>query len=143
MIDPKWANYAAWLDQRYPNPQPNTMIYLSAPYSRVADKDELMAKIMTFSGRFMLTHPGQHICSPLFNHYSLDRVPELGTDYAFWKAYSANMLGRCDRMIVLEIDGWLESTGVADEIRIAGLERIPVEYVSSDLFAALTQTPSN
>lgn len=143
MIHPAWKQYAEWLAATYPvsaaasTPQDH-MIYLSAPYSRVPDKEAFMRQIMTFSGQFMLAHPGQHVCSPLFNHFSLDHVPELGTDYAFWKAYSCNMLKRCDSMIVICAPGWQESTGVADEIRLATEIGLLIQYVSADVFTAVS-----
>lgn len=96
------------------------LIYLAAPYSNVPDKDKLMEAVMKFSGQYMLDHPGHHIVSPLFNHYSLHLVPEMGGDYTFWKNYSRDLLSRCDRMIMLTINGEkIESTGVDDELNYA------------------------
>jgi hypothetical protein len=105
------------------------LIYLAAPYSNVEDKDELMKKIMTYSGAYMLENKGSHIVSPLFNHYSLEHVPELGGTYEFWEAYSAELLGVCRKMIVLTLPGWTKSKGVQSEMMIAKSRSIPVEFV--------------
>jgi hypothetical protein len=96
----------------------------------------MMRVVMKFSGELMLKHPGQHIVSPLFNHFSLDLVPGLGSDYAFWGAYSRNLLARCDRMIVLCFPGWQQSTGVADEIEQALAKNIPITYVPMEAIAS-------
>jgi hypothetical protein len=95
------------------------LYYLAAPYTRVDDREALMRDVMRFSGELMVKNPGHHVVSPLFNHYSLNHVPALGVDYNFWKSYSQDLLKRCDALIVLTYDGWLDSTGVTDEINFA------------------------
>jgi len=140
-MHPSWERYCKWLAEEYPaiaatKPQ-DELIYLAAPYSKVDDKELLMQQIMAFSGTYMLHCPGHHIVSPLFNHFSLDKVPGLGSDYAFWGAYSVNLLRRCDHLMVICLPGWQNSTGVEDEVRRATEAGIPIEYVSANLFQVM------
>lgn len=108
------------------------LIYLAAPYSSIHDKDALMAFVMKVSGTIMLQNPGWYIVSPLFNHYSLPLVPGMGGDYKFWGDYSRELLSRCDRLLVLKIDGSYESVGVSDEILTANTINIPIKFITVD-----------
>lgn len=108
------------------------LVYLSAPYSSIDNKKELMDSIMSFTGAHMIMYPYDHIVSPLFNHFTLEHVPALGGDYTFWKNYSRDLLRRCDKMIVLKFPGWDTSAGVSDEIEIAKLLCLPVSYLQPD-----------
>jgi hypothetical protein len=105
------------------------LVYLAAPYSNAEDKDALMRQIMKTSGEYMMTRPGEHVVSPLFNHYSLSLVEGMGGDYAFWKNYSRDLLRHCDKVIVLMLKGWRDSTGVNDEIELADMLNIPMEFI--------------
>ena len=95
------------------------LIYLAAPYSSIGDKKKLMQDFVTFAGRYMVENPSDQIVSPLFNHFCLEHVPELGSDWSFWKNYSEALMKRCDKLIVLAYDGWKESPGVQAEIKLS------------------------
>ena len=56
----------------------------------------------------------------------------LPTDWSFWERFDRDHLERCDEVIVLMLDGWRESVGVAAEIRIAGELDKPVWYLAPD-----------
>lgn len=110
------------------------LAYLSAPYSKAKDKEALMKDVMKCSGVLMMNDSDLHVVSPLFNHYSLSLIPEMGNDYNFWKEYSINLLRRCDEVIVIQFMGWESSEGVADEIRTARMLGLKVTYIlPSDL----------
>jgi|SRR6478736_5348109 len=133
MIPSEWQPYLKWRDL-YLNNDEDELIYLAGPYTQVPDKEMFMSSLMRFSGQFMLNNPGKHIVSPLFNHFSLGLVPGLAGDYAFWGAYSRNLLRRCDTLLVIMYLGWEESTGVQDEIRLATeLKKTPV-YITLEQF---------
>jgi hypothetical protein len=48
---------------------------------------------------------------------------------AFWKAQDEPLLRRASKMLVLKLDGWEESHGIAWEIETARECGIPVEYL--------------
>lgn len=110
------------------------LVYLAAPYSRFPDKARLMRALMEFAGEYMIQHPGVHLVSPLFNHYALELVPALGTDYPFWSEYSRDLLSRCDELLVLRIRGWEQSTGVQDEMKHASDLGIPIELHTIEIY---------
>ena len=105
------------------------LVYLAAPYSRTSCKNSLMAAVMKFSGEYMLKNKGQFIVSPLFNHFSLEHVPGLGSDWEFWKEYSEKLMSKCDKLIVLDMPETAESTGVQAEIQLASAAGIPIVHL--------------
>ena len=106
------------------------LVYLAAAYSNVQDKDLFMQKFMSFSAKYMLENEKEFVVSPLFNHYSFNLVPEIGTDWNFWEAYSKELLSKCDKILVLKNEDLeLSSTGVQAELKFAKEHNIPVEFV--------------
>ena len=104
------------------------LVFISAPYSKVDDKELLMQTIARFSGEYMIAHPGQYAVTGLMHHYALLECPSLGTDYAFWKDWCELFLSRCDKVIVLQLPGWETSTGVSEEIKLATKLSKPIEF---------------
>ena len=49
--------------------------------------------------------------------------------WTFWERFDREFLEIAERMIVLKLDGWNESTGVQAEIRIAAEMGIPIEFM--------------
>lgn len=73
------------------------------------------------------------VFSPIVhNHHvnvSLHKVDESqGSRWDYWKRFDLAMLDRCDAVIVLMIDGWRESVGVAAEVKHAEEQGKPVYY---------------
>ena len=48
--------------------------------------------------------------------------------FTFWAEHNREMLGVSSRLVVLALDGWRESVGVAAEIEIARELGLPVEF---------------
>lgn len=104
------------------------IVYVAAPYSNVADKEQLMKDIAKFCGQYMLDNPGEYTITGLVHHYAVNQVDGLGTDWNFWKDFCEMFLKRCDKLAVLRIPGWDWSRGVQTEIEIAHANNIPVFY---------------
>jgi len=103
--------------------------YLAVPYShpdpavvqsRVDAIDEL-ASVLISKGHF--------IFSPISMCHGMAMKYGLPGDWEFWRKYNTEMMGRCQKLVVLCIDGWKESVGVKAEIEIATEMGLPVEYV--------------
>lgn len=106
----------------------NKLVYVAAPYSKIEDKHTLMERIADFSGYYMINHPGEYAITGLVHHYASIQRPDLGTDYKFWEEFCVGFIKRCDKVLVLMIDGWEKSTGVHAEINLAKRLNIPIEY---------------
>jgi hypothetical protein len=53
----------------------------------------------------------------------------LPLDWAYWEGYCRRVFSMCDRVIVLQLDGWQESAGVQAELELASEWGLPVEFV--------------
>ena len=56
-----------------------------------------------------------------------------------WYQFDFHLLARCDKMKVIQLDGWAESQGVALETAFALGHNIPVDYCDPILY--LTKAP--
>lgn len=101
------------------------MIYLSSPYAhkhkeiRQARFEE--ARNMTS----MLLNAGLAVYSPIVYGHQFNLT--FGTSgWEFWKKQDLSMLDRCDGMVILELPGWSQSAGIANEVAHANLRKKPV-----------------
>lgn len=49
--------------------------------------------------------------------------------HSFWLEHDLAILARCDKMIVLQLDGWEDSVGLKAEIDFATGRNIPIEFM--------------
>ena len=104
------------------------LIYLAAPYThedpnvvwrRLFDNGVLAAKLLA---------EGHLVFSPLINSSEIDAIfTNSGTAFD-WYTFDLRMLRKCDRLVVLMLDGWRESKGVGLEIAEAERLGMPIEY---------------
>ena len=107
------------------------LTYLSAPYSNAPDKEQRFQDIMRQAGYIQAFWPEQQVVSPLFLHPAIALVPELGSDYEFWREYSRGLLAHCSTLVIYPLPGWKESVGVQDEIAEATRLGLQVFYVQT------------
>jgi hypothetical protein len=109
------------------------LIYLATPYShedpvvmesRFESVNRVAAKLMS---------DGLHIFSPISHTHPIAIAGKLPTGWEFWNQYDKLVISVCKGMIVLCLDGWLESVGVTAEIDIAKEFGVPIEYINEDL----------
>ena len=105
------------------------MIYLACPYSH---EDEAV-RIERFNAvnvvAAQLMRKGLHIFSPISHTHPIAMAGGLPKGWDFWNAYDRVMINACEKVMVLKIDGWEESVGVAAEIAIARELGMRVEFV--------------
>lgn len=104
--------------------------YLSIPYSH--SDAVIRAKRMEQFWRAAahLIRRGDHVVSPMTLEPALRAAPDLPYDWNHWQAYSLKMMGISDRLVVLMLVGWLNSSGVGGEIEEAERLGLPIEYLS-------------
>lgn len=113
------------------------IVYVAAPYSNVPDKEELMDVIARVSAKYMLENPGEYTITGLVHHYACQHDSRLGTDWAFWKNFCKEFLDKCDKLLVIQYEGWAYSGGVQTEIKLALDARKPVVYIMPDEYLGL------
>lgn len=104
------------------------MIYVAAPYGDAVKHiiEKRIHKVEEYLA--YLTFKGEHAISPLLMHHVLNKGFNLPNDFKFWGDYCLSLLKRCDKMIVLKLDGWVGSRGVGEEILFCNANDIPVEF---------------
>jgi len=105
------------------------VIYLASPYSHpdAAVRDERFHAVCC--SVVALLDTGVSVFSPIAHSHALV-AHGLPTDWSFWEAVDRDHLLRCDELVVLMLDGWRESVGVAAELRIAAELGKPVRYLA-------------
>lgn len=102
------------------------LIYLAAPYS--GSKEQIEQRIKEFCKvDALLMKDGYFTVSPLLKHFTLEYANLPGT-WEYWEEYSTQLMMQCKAMIIIKLDGWQESSGVAGEIRIAERNKVPIIY---------------
>ena len=75
---------------------------------------------------------GEVVFSPISHTHPIAEQCELPKGWEYWNKYDRAMLSQCVKVYVLTIDGWMESVGVAAELKIANELGLPVEYITED-----------
>lgn len=108
------------------------LVYLASPYSH----PDAAVREARFDAACRATaislRVGHFVYSPIAHTHPLAVKYELPSDWKFWAAFDEAMISRCDRLWVLEIDGWRESVGVTAEIEIARRIGIRVDWLRPD-----------
>lgn len=105
------------------------MLYLGQPYS---DPDPLVREARYLAGRkaaAALAKTGLVIYAPIVHWHPTAVAEDMPTDFEFWMNNDLHVLGRCDVLLVLCLDGWRESRGLDIEMRFAHQNNIPMNYL--------------
>ena len=57
-------------------------------------------------------------------------------EWSFWEGHDTDYLMLCDEVVVLQIDGWEESEGVREEVRLATAMGKQISYLEPTREAA-------
>ena len=60
--------------------------------------------------------------------------------YQFWQKRDRWFIRKCDGIVVLTLDGWVESEGVTDEIKYARSRGLDVVYLSPRAYSTTKET---
>jgi len=109
----------------HPNKE-STMYYIAAPYWHESEKVRAERRDKTIAYSMMLTRRGILNYAPMIysDKFKKTEVPE-----QYWLEHGLRMVDACDIVRVLCLDGWRESSGVANEVERAEKQGKPVEYI--------------
>ncbi len=105
------------------------MIYLASPYSHNDSTVREHRYREACRAVVHLLRQGCMVFSPVVHSHPLVAFG-LPSDWAFWERVDREHLKRCDDVVVLTLDGWQESVGLAAEIRIATELGKPFRYLT-------------
>jgi len=101
-------------------------LYLASPYSH--DNWNIM-QARYAQARDLVAHLLQQnitVFSPIVHCHELAKVKGMPTDHEFWMTYNFRMLAPARKLLVLMLEGWESSKGVASEIQYARVHGKPV-----------------
>ena len=104
------------------------MIYLASPYSHHDKTIPPLRYEEACSAAAWLFARGELVISPIVHCHPLVTYGMRG-DWTFWRTYAIALLKRCDEFAVLKLDGWKESEGLRNELRIARLMGLPIGFI--------------
>lgn len=108
------------------------LLYLASPYSHPdpAVKERRFRDACRIAGRLMKA--GHQVFAPIPHSHSIEQHFEDGQveGMAFWLEQDFAVLQRCSKLVVLMLDGWEQSKGVAAEIAFAQEHGIPFEFMA-------------
>lgn len=107
---------------------PRVLTYLACPYSH-HDRAVRVARFEAANrAAAALMQAGHRVFSPISHTHPIAEAGDLPLGWDYWEAFDRAYLSISARVVVLRIDGWDQSKGVAAELRIAAEAGLPVEY---------------
>lgn len=107
------------------------LIYLASPYSH-ADREVRVQRYLdaVAACAAIITATEHTPYSPIVHWHPVATNHGMGVgDWQLWRHHDVEMLRRCNAVWVLTLQGWRESEGINEEIWIARMLGLPVEYL--------------
>lgn len=110
------------------------MIYVASPYTHPDESVRNARFRAVCRTAAQLMRQGHVVFAPIVHGHPLVEHG-LPVEWPFWERFDREHLRRCDELVVLMLDGWRESVGVAAEIRSAEELGKPIRYLAIDAAA--------
>ena len=108
------------------------LVYLASPYTHTDPeirekrfKDVCKAAAVLFS-------KGYFVFSPIAMTHPISSQNNLPVPYHFWQEFDELMISRSDYFVILKLDGWEKSVGVAEESKFAMLIGKKIHYLDEE-----------
>lgn len=107
-------------------------VYLASPYTHPdpAVRERRFVEVCKVAASLMAR--GAAVFCPIAHSHPIDLLAPLPQTTSFWMAQDLPLLRCASRMVVLMLDGWRQSKGIAAEIAAAEAVGIPIEYMAHD-----------
>jgi hypothetical protein len=108
------------------------MIYLACPYSHPdpAVREARFHAVNRAAGQMIAN--GLLVFSPISHSHPIAVDCDLPSDFGPWAAFDHAMIAACSRVVVLKLDGWDRSAGIAEEVAHAIATGKDVEYMEPE-----------
>lgn len=109
---------------------PQSYHYLASPYTHDDQSvvERRVSQAMEYTADQL--NQGIYVYSPIVHCHELATLHSLPTDADFWWGFNSTMIRSCKELIVLQLDDWLKSKGVKQEINYAEFLGIPVRHAT-------------
>lgn len=106
-----------------------SLVYLACPYSH-PDPEVREARFRAANqAAAVLAAAGVHVFSPITHTHPILLAGDLPCGWEYWEAYDRAVLDACRALVVLQAEGWDQSTGVRAEVTIAEQLGLPCYFV--------------
>ena len=107
------------------------MIYLASPYTHpdASIREERFHAVCQATAALMRS--GHVVFAPIVHGHPLVEHG-LPVEWPFWERFDREHLARSDELVVLMLEGWRESVGVAAEIEMAREMGKPTRYLAPE-----------
>lgn len=106
------------------------VIYLASPYNHELDSVRIRnyEKVSEIAAEIVAN--GGVALSPItYGHTLIGFRDNFPYDWPFWSNFCLSFLAKCDELYVIKMNGWDLSRGVAEEIKYAEENNIPITYI--------------
>lgn len=107
------------------------MIYLATPYSHESHEIRELRFVRACIVAGQLMKQGLTVFSPIAHTHPIAVRCELPTGWDFWERYDREHIAACSEVLVVKMEGWDRSKGVAAEIEIANALGKRVAYMEN------------
>jgi hypothetical protein len=110
------------------------ILYLAAPYSHDDPKVRAWRYEMATTAAAHILAAGKNVFSPLTLTHPLDVAlqregKEVNSEY--WVAFDEPYMAMCSGIVILKLDGWESSRGIAHEINFFASRKLPVYFMDA------------
>jgi hypothetical protein len=103
-----------------------TYIYLASPYTHYSDAVMQFRYLCTLEASAHLTKEKWTVYSPIVHYHDMSVQYNLPRDFDFWMPHNRSMLRFANIFMILTLEGWRESKGIAWERDYATYSGIPI-----------------
>ena len=106
------------------------MIYLASPYSHPDPVVREQRYVEACRATAILMRHKLVVFSPIVYSAHLAENWGVGNLHETWYPIDDWVLSRADWMLVLQLDGWIESVGIRHEVEVARQQGVPIDWVA-------------
>lgn len=107
------------------------LVYVASPYTHPdpAEVERRYLEVTKITAD--LVNGGMMAISPITYGHTLAAMAQMPGDWNFWMGFCLSLLNKCDKLLVVKMQGWEESKGVHAEIAYAREHGIEVEFMEA------------
>jgi hypothetical protein len=119
------------------------MHYLASPYTHSDPEVVLSRYDDTLLAVSTLARLNIHVISPIILWHQAAITHSLPTSHHFWQSFNESLLTRCSSLILLQLDGWQSSAGIAHELNFAAAHQLPITHLTPSSLLLLSATEAH
>jgi hypothetical protein len=115
-------------------PKEKPLIYLASPYSHESELVQYHRYEQVLGIAKEMIVKGHLVFSPIIHSYYIAmECPDIKQGFEGWKEFDLRILAKCDKLLVVQMDGWEESKGIKEEIKEAQRLGIEIDFLKVNI----------